>query len=65
MTIPFIDPNVIYVGVSELRKMNSSELSEMTKMHVLTIGDEPTAVLMPFEMWMEVQKQLQEKEVQS
>ena len=61
MSIPFIDPNVVYVGVSELRKMNSTELSEMTKMHVLTIGDEPAAILMPFEMWMEVQSCLEEK----
>lgn len=65
MSIPFIDPSVIYVGVSELRKMNSEELAEMTQMHVLTVGNNPVAVLMPFEMWMLAQGQLQDKEGKS
>ena len=57
--IPFIDPNVEYVGVSKLRSFNSSNLADI-KMMVIQDADRPLAVMMSYQQYLAVQKKLQE-----
>jgi len=59
-SIPFIDPNVEYVGVNKLRSFNSSNLGEIKKMLVLQDNDRPLAVMMSYDQYLTVQKKLQE-----
>jgi len=59
-SIPFIDPNVEYVGVSKLRSFNSSNLGEIKKMLVIQDNDRPLAVMMSYDQYLTVQKKLQE-----
>jgi PHD/YefM family antitoxin component YafN of YafNO toxin-antitoxin module len=58
--IPFVDPNVEYVGVSKLRTFNGSNLGEIQKMLVIQDNDRPLAVMMSYGQYLAVQKKLQE-----
>ena len=58
--IPFVDPNVEYVGVSKLRTFNGSNLGELQKMLVIQDNDRPLAVMMSYGQYLVVQKKLQE-----
>jgi predicted transcriptional regulator len=57
-TMPVIDPNVKYVGVSKLREMNASKLKETDDTFVLQDNDQPLAVLVKYRKFMEMQQQL-------
>ncbi len=58
--IPFVDPNVEYVGVSKLRNFNGSNLGEIQKMLVIQDNDKPLAVMMSYAQYLAVQRKLQE-----
>lgn len=57
-TMPVIDPNVKYVGVSKLREMNATKLKETDDTFVLQDNDQPLAVLVKYRKFMEMQQQL-------
>jgi hypothetical protein len=57
-TMPVIDPNVKYVGVSKLRELNASKLKETDDTFVLQDNDQPLAVLVKYRKFMEMQQQL-------
>jgi predicted transcriptional regulator len=57
-TMPVIDPNVKYVGVSKLRQMNATKLKETDDTFVLQDNDQPLAVLVKYPKFMEMQQQL-------
>jgi PHD/YefM family antitoxin component YafN of YafNO toxin-antitoxin module len=56
--IPYIDPNVQHVGVSRLRTLNATQLREITKTLVIQENDQPLAVLLKYEEFLTMQKQL-------
>jgi PHD/YefM family antitoxin component YafN of YafNO toxin-antitoxin module len=58
--IPFVDPNVEYVGVSKLRAFNGSNLGDIQKMLVIQDNDKPLAVMMSYKQYLAVQSKLQE-----
>lgn len=58
--IPFIDPNVERVGVSKLRTLNASNLSQVNKTIVIQENDRPLAVLLNYDQYMTIQNKLQE-----
>ena len=57
MTIPRVDPNVKYCGVSELRKLNSQRLRELPSALVVQDSGEPIAVIVSFEMFLHIQNE--------
>jgi len=63
MTIPRIDPNVKYAGVSELRKLNANKLREMPSAIVIQDNNEPIAVIVRFEMFLKMQEGLEDRRV--
>ncbi len=58
-TVPFIDPNVEHVGVSRLRKLNATNLRKFEKTLVIQDNDKPLAVLLAYEQFLVIQRQLQ------
>jgi len=57
--IPYIDPNVEHVGVSRLRTLNATNLRNQEKALVIQDKDTPLAVLLTFEQYLTIQRQLQ------
>jgi len=57
--IPYIDPNVEHVGVSRLRKLNADKLRNNQKALVIQENDTPLAVLLSYEQFLCMQKQIQ------
>lgn len=55
MTIPVIDPNVRYVGVASLRKLNAELLRAMSETLVVQHEDKPIAVLVPYSVFLAMQ----------
>lgn len=55
---PYIDPNVQHVGVSKLRSLNASKLSTIKSALVIQDNDTPLAVLVRYEQYLILQKQL-------
>lgn len=55
--IPYIDPNVQYVGVSKLRTLNATNLSELNRTLVIQDNDQPLAVVLSYEQFLEMQKE--------
>ena len=53
-----IDPNVRYVGVSKLRELNAAKLKETEETLVFQDNDQPLAVLLTYEKFMEIQQQV-------
>ena len=58
-SIPYIDPNVEHVGVSRLRTLNATNLRHFNKTLVIQDNDTPLAVLLTYEQFLSMQKQLQ------
>jgi hypothetical protein len=54
--IPYIDPNVQYVGVSKLRTLNATNLNELDKTLVIQDNDRPLAVVLSYEQFLEMQR---------
>lgn len=63
MTIPRIDPNVKYCGVSELRKLNAAKLREMPSAIVIQENGEPIAVIVSYETFLKMQEGLGDRRV--
>lgn len=59
MPIPYIDPDVAFVGVSKLRSLNAETLRALDRTLVIQDGESPLAVLVSYEQFMEMQLQLQ------
>ena len=57
-TVPVIDPNVKYVGVSKLRELNATKLKETEETLVFQDNDKPLAVLLTYDKFMEIQQQV-------
>jgi len=57
-TVPVIDPNVKYVGVSKLRELNAAKLKETEDTLVFQDNDQPVAVLLTYAKFMEMQQQV-------
>ncbi|HTW59081.1 MAG TPA: hypothetical protein VMD99_13195 [Terriglobales bacterium] len=49
VSIPYLDPNVQYVGISRLRAFNATQLKELDKTLVIQDNDKPLAVLVKYE----------------
>jgi len=56
--VPYIDPKVEHVGISRLRKLNVSNLRNFDKTLVIQDNDTPLAVLLTYEQFLEMQKQI-------
>lgn len=56
--IPVIDPNVRHVGVSKLRELNVARLRESEETLVIQDNDQPLAVLLTYQKFMEMQQQI-------
>jgi len=59
---PVIDPRVLRMGVSKLRSINSEWLHRFAgngEIAVIQTSDKPLLVLMPYEMYLHMQAQLQ------
>ena len=54
----YINPNVRTVGVSKLRSFNASKLRGIDKTLVIQENDQPLAVLLKYEEFLIMQKQL-------
>jgi hypothetical protein len=57
--VPYIDPNVEHVGVSRLRKLNATNLRTFEKALVIQDNDTPLAVLLTYEQFLTMQRELQ------
>lgn len=56
--IPYIDPNVQYVGVSKLRNLNATSLQNLdAKTIVVQENNQPIAVIVGFEQFLEMQRE--------
>lgn len=56
--IPIIDPSVKHVGVSKLRGMTSDKLKQTEDTLVIQENDKPLAVLLSYEKYLVIQRQL-------
>lgn len=57
--VPYIDPSVEHVGVSRLRSLNAKTLRGIDKTLVFQENDTPLAVLLKYEQFLIMQRQLQ------
>ena len=55
---PYIDEKVEHVGISKLRSLNSSNLKEFDRTLVIQDNDKPLAVLLSYDQFLVMQKQL-------
>jgi translation initiation factor IF-3 len=60
--IPYLDPSVQHVGISRLRALNVAHLRDLDKTLVIQDNDKPLAVLLKYEHFMAIQKQLRDNE---
>ena len=58
-SVPYIDPNVEHVGVSRLRTLNATKLRSFNKALVIQDNETPLAVLLTYEQFLSMQRQLQ------
>ncbi len=58
MSIPYIDETVEHVGVSRLRSLNATALRNNDKTFVIQENDRPLAVLLSYEHFLTMQRQL-------
>jgi len=58
-SLPYIDPNVEHVGVSRLRKLNATNLRHFHRALVIQDNDTPLAVLLTYDQFLLMQRQLQ------
>ncbi len=58
--IPVIDPDVKFVGVSKLRDLNATKLRDIAQTtYVFQDKDQPLAVLLSYDRYLEMQSQLE------
>lgn len=57
--VPYIDPNVEHVGVSRLRSLNATNLRNFDKTLVIQDNNTPLAVLLAYDQFLSMQRQLQ------
>jgi len=57
--VPYIDPNVEHVGVSRLRTLNATNLRNFGKTLVIQDNNTPLAVLLTYDQFLLMQRQLQ------
>jgi PHD/YefM family antitoxin component YafN of YafNO toxin-antitoxin module len=55
---PYIDEQVEHVGITRLRSLNVSSLRDFDKTLVIQDNDKPLAVLLSYEQFLAMQKQL-------
>lgn len=60
MAIPIIDERIKHVGPATLRKYDALKLRGLRDLMVIQDGDEPLAVLIPYEMYLEMQREVAE-----
>jgi len=61
VSLPYVDPSVLHVGVTKLRSLNVAQLRDLDKTMVIQDNDKPLAVLLRYDHFMAMQEQLQEK----
>lgn len=54
----YVNPNVRTVGVSKLRSLNATQLRDIDKTLVIQENDQPLAVLVKYDDFLAMQKQL-------
>src|SRR5208282_1484750 len=59
-TSRYIDPTVEHVGVSKLRQLNATNLSNFDKMLVVQDNDKPLVVVVNYQEYLEAQEQHKE-----
>jgi hypothetical protein len=57
--VPYIDPNVEHVGISRLRTLNATNLRKFGKTLVIQDNNTPLAVLLTYDQFLHMQRQLQ------
>jgi uncharacterized protein YeeX (DUF496 family) len=57
-TGPYIDERVEHVGISKLRNLNAKNLREFDRALVIRDNKKPLAVLVSYEQFLDMQKQL-------
>ena len=57
--LPYIGPAVEHVGVSRLRRLNATRLRDNKKAIVIQDNDDPIAVLLTYERYMDIQGKLE------
>ena len=55
---PYIDERVEHVGISKLRNLNTSTLREFDRTMVIQDNDKPLAVLVSYQQFLGMQKEL-------
>jgi hypothetical protein len=55
---PYIDEKVEYVGITRLRSLNVSNLRDFEKTLVIQDNDKPLAILIAYDQFLAMQKQL-------
>ena len=58
MNIPKIDPNVVHISLGQFRRSAAEGLSQRT--YVVNDGDDPLAVCVPFAVFLELQRVIEE-----
>ena len=62
VSIPYLDPNVLHVGVTKLRAMNIEQLRDLDKTLVIQDNDKPLAVLLRYEHFMAMQERMRRED---
>jgi len=57
--VPYIDTSIEHVGVSRLRTLNATNLRNFDKTLVIQDNDKPLAVLLAYDQFLLMQKQLE------
>lgn len=60
MAIPVIDERIKTIGPGTLRKMDALKLRSLRDLLVIQVNDEPLAVMIPYEMYLEMQQEVVE-----
>lgn len=55
---PYIDPTIEHVGLTKLRSLNGTVLSSLDHAIVIQDNNKPLAILMPYEQFLNMQRQL-------
>src|ERR1700687_4066112 len=58
VSIPYLDPSVLHVGISRLRALNATQLKELDKTLVIQDNDKPLAVLLRYDHFLAMQERM-------
>jgi hypothetical protein len=58
VSIPYLDPRVLHVGISKLRALNVTQLRDLDKTLVVQDNDNPLAVLLRYDHFMAMQEKI-------